>query len=351
MKNLYVKRFSLLVSSLLSVAASNIWAKQTAQKPIAYVLRYKGIDLCEIDQTGNLSRCKPAIDTTGSAINPVRFTLHNNYAYITFNNDDYNKPNFINKCSVGDSGNLYNCIKTGPDFTQSSDLTFYNSYVYLSGDSLTVCSVDTQGNLNDCNNAYVNPSNTLVGKVTIRNGYAYFEISSSGVKYCAIGPNGSLRGCTYAVRTITPWYQEVVINEPYAYISTLDTDGSINISKCSFADDGTMTDCTGTAKGLVTPFDIAFYNNNAYIAANKNNVHGYWLCPVNQSDGSLINCKLTGNGFYSAAKIAFSDNYAYVVNVESQGYISKCSFGNNGDLTNCQPSQFKFRYPGNIVFN
>jgi hypothetical protein len=143
----------------------------------------------------------------------------------------------------------------------------------------------------------------------------------------------------------TPPPPPIPVLEFFAYVVN---ESSGEVSKCNFASNGTLINCSSTLTGLNAPFDIALNQSNtlAYVSTQINTILKCGLV-----NGDLVNCSPTGNGFATPQGIAINPagNFAYIAN-SANATISKCPII-NGDLVGCTPTGSGLGGPQAITIN
>ncbi len=204
-----------------------------------------GVTVCQLNQDGIPSHCKPAT-TKPSSAQGIAFDASGKHVYIgTLDTAGSGLP----MCQVNDDGTLSNCKPVGSNFSQPNDIVINptNTYLYATNDAdddPTVCQLAKDGTLSNCKPAYNNYSNHRD-------------------RMMAINPAGT-----------------------YAYVST----ASLNeVDVFSINKDGTLGNRKATGNDISNPTDIAIDSTGTFAYIN-NNQH-ILICKINPKDGTLNNCK------------------------------------------------------------
>lgn len=165
---------------------------------------------CKINQTtGNFSSCATP-SNIGSLNGPYGILINSGVAYIT----NYNS-NTISKCTISSSnGDFSACSNAGAtSINVPTGIAMNGNFAYISNslptDSITVCSVNSSGNLSGCAAStaaaglLLNPSSLAVNNNFLYVANIGIADSNPSVTKCAISAtNGQLTGCTNTVGII-----------------------------------------------------------------------------------------------------------------------------------------------------
>ena len=216
----------------------------------AYVADFSGgaIDVCPVNADGSLASCtvyssfpanwQPWALTVATAANG------NTYLYATDENSLYGS---VQQCLLASDGSISSCTQTASGIVFASGIAISGGYVYLGTLSGTYvvdeCNYNSDGSISGCaltGSGFSNPS-----FITINDGYVYVvNESANTVSVCTVGTNGSLTSCpTSPLPAGTYDANSVVFNGSQAYVD----DNNGNLWLCSV--DSASGALTGCAQG------------------------------------------------------------------------------------------------------
>jgi hypothetical protein len=253
---------------------------------------------CSLNPDGTLSICAQ----TGNGFStPSGIAFYgSNYAYVT---DFFNNAVYV--CSVGADGSLADCTNTGiilqlPNFQSPFQLAVNGSTLYItnanSGGGVTTCAIGTGGALSNC----AESAGMGNSGIAVNSNYAYVGVGASTVDECAVGPMGSLTGCTPTGTGFSD-VDGISLANGYAYIAN---QSSGTVSVCSVSSGGSLAPCANStfAPGI-EPSSVAVNGGQAYV--NDSNNNNMYLCSVGNL-GALGGCVISNGGttFIGAIQIA-----------------------------------------------
>lgn len=245
----------------------------------AYVVKINGnsnnLFQCGINETTGLLSCGAGVTIDSLFAGPNAIAINNGYAYITGFQLVVGSPNAIYKCDVSPSnGALSSCALTFSTGTSTSiygiALNYKYAYITLADSSVAKCDVSaTTGTISNCQPAASGPQFATSTGIVISNGYAYVvNTPSSGtgtVIPCQVdGTNGDLN-CSTATGNGFASPQGISINNAWAYITNVQGN---NISLCSAATPGSLTNTCTTPTSVTSPAGIAINNAFAYVTSS-----------------------------------------------------------------------------------
>jgi hypothetical protein len=168
--------------------------------------------------------------------------------------------------------------------------------------------------------------------------YAVDNGGGSDITYCTIAVDGSLSNCGTTASSFVSHGIAVASGNVY-----LSNNGDVDL--CAINADGSLSSCTATGSGFTQPLGLTLAGTLAYVAdVLAGSVH---ICVVdaNGGFGACATSMLTGGGNDQPTDVLISGSYAYV-SASSVMAIYVCSVSpSNGSLSGCAVS------PGEPFFN
>ncbi len=304
MKNMLLMFLFVVFMGMSLNLSAHIANKEEYKKYSAYITNYlkNTVELCKVKKDGVFAHC----ESTGSGFQmPYAIALHNNYAYIT------NDNNSVTVCHIEQNAKLTRCVSTGTDLISPFGIAIYNNYAFISSyhNSVRVCRIFVDGSLKECRtegSGFKNPFS-----IAQNNGYAYISNYNDTV------PN----------------------NYPISF-------GKNSISSCKISPRGHLTDCQKNS-GFRLPNGIAFSKGYAYVTNFL--INEVRKCKVNLN-GTLSGCASTGEGFHHPNGIAVHDGFAFVSNYY-KNTVRSCKIADNAELVDCKTSESMNGFRNEVQYN
>lgn len=268
---------------------------------LAYLLRSDKVEVCQVDSDDFLSNCVDDGGLSGFQ-NLYAIAVAGSHAYVLSSPDA--APSSVIHCSIGATGALSGCEKTGPtNLGAAYGLSIHGSTLYI-GDSdspmVRNCAIEPEGSLGTCSDSRFPDGLAFdVEDLRIVGTTAYvLHHGQSKLSRCEVLADGTLDGC---IETAVPggliFPEAFAINGNYMYFAN---SGADKVIRCVIAGDGSLADCVNAnAPGLLSPSQVAIRGSTVYISDFE--VEGLTRCSAG-SDGLLIGCTLMpGSAVYSIA--------------------------------------------------
>lgn len=183
-------------------------------------------------------------------------------------------------CNIDKNGVFTDCDTTGPEEQGFINLHASGDRMYLSGDGVTVCSIEANGKLSGCKEAFEmeNENEVIEPEVQVEQ----LPISMQAL----VGP------------LPTPLLFDTAIQGNNAYVSRPFTN---TVYLCSIKSDGTFTGCepTGLQDDFYIPGDVLIRGSTAYVASVIGQT--ITICSILEN-GGLANCnKNESPSFFTTA--------------------------------------------------
>ncbi|MBX9838276.1 MAG: hypothetical protein K2X69_08140 [Silvanigrellaceae bacterium] len=208
--------------------------------------------------------------------------------------------------------------------------------------TVTVCAMDSNGNLGNCTNTQKPSGGSTADAVGFSNSYAYITRHGS-----VNGSQGAITVCSYksssgifytcfdsgASNLVGPEGIKIFNNSVYVIDSNANS-----LKICPNASSGSLSTCydSGISSGLFSyPTNITFKGLKSYIVNFLGN--NILLCDYNTSTGGLANCNIMPFNFNWPHSISFNGNFAYV-STTSSNIIAMCPLQADGTLGTCSNS-------------
>ncbi|APJ04027.1 hypothetical protein [Silvanigrella aquatica] len=228
--------------------------------------------------------------------------------------------------------------------------------------TLTVCKMDDDGHLGNCNDTQKPGYGSTADAVGFSEKHVY--ITRHGTPNdIAAGTKGYITSCEYDSSSVSisscikaggltalngPEGLKIFNNKAYIIDSNADKLLICSIDKVS----NTLTSCRDSrinSSLLQYPTNITFKEFKAYIASFLNK--SILICDYQKSNGNIEKCNKVDIGYDGPHSISFNGNFAYVT-ATYENIIVKCPLLDNGTLGQCQNSGAnKLSAPrGNVQF-
>lgn len=309
-------------------------------------------------------------DVNGSAITPINFNfttygLTNNMFDIRLSNDYQYiymvglNSSTINKCGLDGSGQIIanTCGDSGASGLQpyTIGITFnaagtvaYVANANPSSPSTTsnirLCQVGANGALSSCIDSGATGMNYPFPPQFNSSGTKAFisNYNSNIILTCSVnGVNGALSNCvnTGATSLSHPNALQFSQDGTLAYIGNDTSSTPHYVTICSVDSSGIFSNCSNTDIGSIDSsgdLEYDYTNHRLYIISfDYSQIN---VCDISTVDGSLSNCVNTGaTGLNGSGAITVNSQLglAYISNYYNGGYVTMCTIGASGLLTNC----------------
>ena len=220
--------------------------------------------------------------------------------------------------------------------------------VNYEGNSISVCTIGSDGMFNDCNNfdsGFRGPID-----IALAGDKAYVtNLSKRLITVCDILSNGSLVNCMAGARQFGTYSRYFIdVAGERAYLTNRDDD---RITVCAIISDGALASCDSTSPNTMqfdAPRGIAVNGEKAYVANGNNSVS---VCDIQESNSMLTNCYATETVFDVPHDISIQSNRLYISNFGGDS-ITVCDIdGSDGGLTNCRPTGSELDGPFDIALD
>lgn len=203
-----------------------------------------GIHTCTLTQSGTqIDDCVDVVDHGAEELSGLEILGTN--AYIA-------RPGEMDVllCTIDKDGKFTDCDQTGPEEKAFTSLYASGDKMYLSGDGVTVCSIEANGKLSGCKVAYNNEMESTPS-TAIQGSNAYItSIDTDTVLLCSVKSDGTFTSCEpTGLQDDFDSPKFIIIQGSTAFVTQQDDDDLI---VCSILESGELATC----EEINTPIDF-----------------------------------------------------------------------------------------------